>query len=61
MRKPRSLRTINDWMEQLAYVITEGDSDALDELFRATDDWMQGRDEQAAQIALLRAVDKYVL
>jgi len=56
-----SIHTVNDWMEQVAEAMREGDFDKLQRAKRASLDWLQPDSETQAQMALLEAVEDMMI
>ena len=55
------IRTVNDWMNQIADALEEGDVNMLDDCIRKSIDWMQPEDERMAQMRLVEGVKELML
>ena len=55
------IRTVNDWMNQIADAVEEGDMNMLDDCIRKSIDWMQPEDERMAQMRLVESVKELML
>ena len=53
-------RTVSEWMEQLAAAISNADWEELERLRRVTRNWLQGSQEETAQLALLNAAEEAI-
>ena len=49
------VNTVNDWMNELAEALREGDIDKINKLGEMSYQWLQPSDERAAQINLCEA------
>ena len=55
------IRTVNDWMNQIADALEEGDVNMLDDCIRCSIDWLQPEDERMAQMRLVEGVKELML
>ena len=53
--------TVNDWMNQIADAVKEGDPEMLNACIRKSIDWMQPEDERMAQMRLVEGVKELML
>ena len=53
--------TVNDWMNQIADAVEEGDPEMLNACIRKSIDWMQPEDERMAQMRLVEGVKELML
>ena len=47
--------TVNDWMNEVASALRDGDKDALRQLENISQGWLQGSEERGAQYNLIEA------
>ena len=50
-----NVNTVNDWINEVAAALRDGDQDALNELDNISYGWLQGSDERGAQQNLIEA------
>ena len=55
------IRTVNDWMNQIADALEEGDPEMLNACIRKSIDWMQPEEERMAQMRLVESVKELML
>jgi len=55
------IRTVNDWMNQIADAVEEGDPEMLNACIRKSIDWMQPEEERMAQVRLVESVKELML
>ena len=55
------IRTVNDWMNQIADAVEEGDPEMLNACIRKSIDWMQPEEERMAQMRLVESVKELML
>ena len=53
--------TVNDWMNQIADALEEGDPEMLNACIRKSIDWMQPEEERMAQMRLVESVKELML
>ena len=53
--------TVNDWMNQIADAVEEGDPEMLNACIRKSIDWMQPEEERMAQVRLVESVKELML
>lgn len=53
--------TVNDWMNQIADAVEEGDPEMLNACIRKSIDWMQPEDGRMAQMRLVEGVKELML
>ena len=53
--------TVNDWMNQIADALEEGDPEMLNECIRRSIDWLQPEDERMTQMRLVESVKELML
>jgi len=55
------INTVNEWMEQLAEAMREGDFDKIQACRRASLDWLQPEQERVAQMQLVETVEEVMM
>tara|TARA_B100001063_G_scaffold236758_1_gene256899 strand:+ start:578 stop:754 length:177 start_codon:yes stop_codon:yes gene_type:complete len=50
-----NVNTVNDWINEVAAALRDGDQDTLNELDNISYGWLQGSDERGAQQNLIEA------
>ena len=50
-----NVNTVNDWINEVAAALRDGDVDTLNELDNISYGWLQGSDERGAQSNLIEA------